>query len=183
MGLFSYHLNIPGYILGEVGQREQCLDSHVDCGVPCCQARSVPGPCWQAVISVLRHSWVTRGKAWPTDHLEAADDVKKIHIRYRDGGHTNSNKSDHNGWTPNTQILDSNKYSASKATQKKCQLYDEKKKIKQIFILIFKLHLENLKWTMLSSQGNKTDCGLEWHATVYLEMTLLLISVPILLFG
>lgn len=36
-----------------------------------------------------------------------------------------------------------------------------KKKIKQIFILIFKLHLENLKWTMLSSQGNKTDCGLE----------------------
>ena len=57
-------------------------------------------------------------------------------------------------------ISSPNKHSASKATQKKCQLYDKKKK-KPIFILIFKLHLENLKWTMLSSQQNKTDCGLE----------------------
>ena len=54
--------------------------------------------------------------------------------------------------TPNT-------HSARKATQKKCQRYG--KKIKMIFILIFKLHLENLKWTMLSSQQNKIDCDLE----------------------
>ena len=35
---------------------------------------------------------------------------------------------------------------------------------------------------MMSSQQNKIDCDPEWHATV-LEMTLLLISVQILLFG
>lgn len=98
MGLFSHHLNIPGYILGEVGQREQCLEQ--PCGLWC---SLLPGPlcAWALLassdLSSSRHSWVTRGKAWPTDHLEAADDVKKIHIRYRDGGHTNSNKSDHNG--------------------------------------------------------------------------------------
>ena len=57
-------------------------------------------------------------------------------------------------------ISSPNKHSASKATQKKCQLY-EKKKIKLIFILIFKLHLENLKWTMMSSQQNKIDCDPE----------------------
>lgn len=94
----------PRIYPGRGGQREQRLDSHVDCGVPCCQAR--PRPWGQAVISVLHRSWVTRGEAWHTDHLEAADDVKKTHIRYRDGGHTNSNKSDYNGRTPNAQILD-----------------------------------------------------------------------------
>ena len=76
------------------------------CGLWCSLLPGPPGPCAQAVISVLHHPWVTRGEAWPTDHLEAADDVKKIHIRYRDGGHTNSNKSDYNGRTPNAQILD-----------------------------------------------------------------------------
>lgn len=52
-------------------------------------------------------------------------------------------------------ISNPNTHSARKATPKKCQFYEKKKKIKLIFILIFKLHLENLKWTMLSSQQNK----------------------------
>lgn len=72
-----------------------------------------------------------------------------------------------------------NKHSASKATQKKCQLYEKKKKAD--IHLDIQENLEYLKWTMLSSQQNKIDCDPEWHATV-LDMMLLLISVRILLF-
>ena len=118
----------PRIYPGKGGQREQRLDSHVDCGVPCCQAP--PGPCGQAVISVLHSSWVTRGEAWHTDHLEELMTSRRLTL---DIGmeviRTAIRATIMDEHLMHRFLISSpNKHWASKATQKKCQLYEKKKK-------------------------------------------------------